>query len=115
MPGDGDGKIKRLGRSLALAPFKALLPPIIPLLSLLEGRDEALSLQRQYLAMKGVASRDEQAKVADANAMAFRAFGAAARLLGEVPVASVAFAMGNAVAAGLWAADVEQRGGGRLL
>jgi hypothetical protein len=115
VPADGDGKAWRLGRSLALAPLKALLPPIVPLLSLLEGRDEALSLQRRYLAMKGVASREEQARVADANGLAFRSFGAAARLLGEVPVASAAFAMSNAVAAGLWAADVEQRGGGKLL
>jgi hypothetical protein len=91
-----------------------LLPPVIPLLSLLEGRDEALQLNRQYLSMKGL-SAEEQTKVADANSLAFRSFGAACRLLGEVPVASIAFGLSNAVAAGLWAADVEKSGGGKVL
>lgn len=115
VPGDADGKLWRLGRSLALAPVKMLLPPVIPLLSLLEGRDEALQLNRQYLQLKGLASPEEQARVADANALAFRAFGAACKLLGEVPVASIAFGLSNSVAAGLWAADVETSGGGKVL
>lgn len=114
VPGDSDGKLWRAGRSLALAPVKMLLPPVIPLLSLLEGRDEALQLNRQYLSMKGL-SAEEQTKVADANSLAFRSFGAACRLLGEVPVASIAFGLSNAVAAGLWAADVEKSGGGKVL
>jgi hypothetical protein len=114
VPGDADGKLWRVGRGLALAPVKALLPPLIPLLSLLEGRGEALQLNRQYLSMKGL-SPEEQSKVADANAPAFRSFGAACRLLGEVPVASVVFGLSNAVAAGLWAADVEKTGGGKVL
>jgi hypothetical protein len=115
VPGDTDGGLWRAARSLALAPVKMLLPPIIPLLSLLEGRDEALSLNRHYLELKGLNTPEERAKVADANALAFRSFGAACRLLGEVPVASIAFGLSNAVAAGLWAADTEKSGGGKLL
>jgi hypothetical protein len=115
VPGDADGSLWRAGRSLALAPVKILLPPVIPFLSLLEGRDEALALNKTYLEMKGLKTQEERAKVADANALAFRSFGAACRLLGEVPVASVAFGLSNAVAAALWAADTEKSGGGRLL
>lgn len=112
VPRPKEGFLVRRTRDLVTLPIKLSLPMLLPVFALaMDGPAEAASLHQHWLEKKGLGSSDEQLAVMQKHKNSYRAFGAVASTLNYIPVLSWFLSLSNAVGAGLWAADIEKKGG----
>lgn len=113
-PQANEGVLLRKARDFATLGFTALVPGAAVLLPLLVYRDsgaEVGNLMSRYWESKGVADSDAQQLLAEHHMGEMRGFGLVASALSYVPVLNWGLSLSNHVAAGLYAAHLEAKGG----